>query len=88
MFGLSGGVNASGGGVNGSVNESGGGANGGLDRVLAFVRQSPGLNAKQISRQLEIPKRTLERYMQRLVFDKRIEFRGAAKNGGYFIRDR
>ncbi len=88
MFGLSGGVNASGGGVNGGVNESGGGANGGLDRVLAFVRQSPGLNAKQISRQLEIPKRTLERYMQRLVFDKRIEFRGAAKNGGYFIRDR
>ncbi len=78
MFGLIGGAIAVDGGVNGGVKCA-------LDRVLEFVRQSPGHNAKQISQQLEIPKRTLERHLQRLVFDKRIEFRGAAKNGGYFI---
>ncbi len=78
MFGL---AVLSSGGVNGGVS---GGVKCDLDRVLNCISQQPGLNAKKLSLNLGIPLRTLERHVQRLVFDKRIVFQGAAKNGGYF----
>jgi hypothetical protein len=34
---------------------------------------------------MNIPKRTIERWLQKLRNDGKIEYRGVAKTGGYFI---
>ena len=41
--------------------------------------------AKQISQSLGIPLRTLQRYLNVLKSDGKIEFRGPPKTGGYFV---
>mgnify|MGYP001202677129 CR=1 FL=1 len=79
LFGESGGVNAAIGGVNGGVKSA-------QKQIVAAIRQLPGINGKGIARQLDIPLRTLQRHLGSLSAAGKIEFRGAPKNGGYFIR--
>jgi len=62
-----------------------GGVNGGVNEVYLFITQNPNIKAKQISQSLGIPLRTLQRYLNRLKSDGKIEFRGAPKTGGYFV---
>ena len=54
--------------------------------VLDFIINHPGCRANQISESLGIPLRTLQRELSRLKVSGQIEFRGAAKNGGYFAK--
>jgi len=70
-----------------SVRKSGGvsdGANGGVN-VLAHIRKNPGCRAKGIAVALSIPLRSAERHIAVLRKDMKIEFRGAPKNGGYYL---
>ena len=53
--------------------------------ILEYLTTHPGLNAPILSAQLNIPLRTLRRHLKKLTDYGRIEFRGAPKNGGYFI---
>ena len=63
-----------------------GGVNGGVNGVLAYINDHPNLKAQQLSAQLNIPLRTLQRYIRQLKEEGKIEFRGAAKTGGYFAK--
>ena len=54
--------------------------------VLDFIINHPGCRANQISESLGIPLRTLQRELSRLKVSGQITFRGAPKNGGYFVK--
>ena len=71
------------GGVSGGVND---GVNGGVNQVLEFIRKHPGCRANAIAAELNIPPRTVERYLKQLKMDA-IEFRGAPRNGGYYLKE-
>lgn len=70
------------GGVNGGVS---GGVSGGEEELYSEISKKEGLNAKQLQLRLNIPMRTIERWIKKLKQEKRIEFKGAAKTGGYYI---
>lgn len=63
-----------------------GGISGGIDGVLETIWNSPGLRTSQISEALDIPVRTLQRWLGDLRKKNRIEFRGRSKTGGYYIK--
>ena len=65
------------GAVNGAVN-------GAVKRVLQYISESPGCRANMIASAVELPLRTVQRYLGQLKKQAQIEFRGASRNGGYF----
>jgi predicted HTH transcriptional regulator len=60
------------------------GVSGGVRGLLVYIETNPGLSAKQLSENLNLAKRTIERWLKQLKDQNQIEFRGAPKNGGYF----
>ena len=67
------------GGVNGGVID-------GVNAVWEYIRYHPGSRANAIADALNIPLRTVERYLKQLKPDA-IEFRGAPRNGGYYLKE-
>ncbi|MDY0208192.1 MAG: ATP-binding protein [Pseudomonas sp.] len=63
-----------------------GGVIGGVNSLFDFIQVNPGLSAKAISDKLNVPQRTIERWIKSLREREQIEFRGAPKTGGYFIK--
>ena len=55
-----------------------------LEEILKYIRKHQGANRTEISDALNIPIRTVSRYLKTL--SDKIEFRGAPKTGGYFIK--
>lgn len=82
----SGGVNAPFGGANTDSTISIGGANTLESELLHSVQTMPGLNAPALAKTTNKSLRTIQRYLKKLSNDAKIEFRGAAKNGGYFVK--
>ncbi len=68
------------GGVNGGVI-------GGVNDIMTYIQMNPGNRANTIANALQIPLRSVERYLSELKKAGKIEFRGAPKNGGYFLKD-
>lgn len=64
-----------------------GGVTGGVSDALAFIQMNPNSRANAIAKALQIPLRSVERYLSQLKKDGKIEFRGAPRNGGYFLKD-
>lgn len=64
-----------------------GGVSGGVNAILGFIKINPACKAQEISNNLGIAKRTIERYLKDLREKQIIEFRGAPKTGGYFTKD-
>ena len=60
------------------------GVNGGVNVLLTHIQTNPGQKTDEIKQALQIPQRTLERYLKKLRDANRIEFRGSAKTGSYF----
>ena len=63
--------------VNEPVNES---------ALLATIRAHPGLRRPQLLKLVRIREATMKRQLASLAADNLIEFRGAPKNGGYYIK--
>ena len=63
-----------------------GGVNGGVNSVLEYIRKHPGCRSNAIAAALNIPPRTVERYLKQLKIND-IEFRGAPRNGGYYLKE-
>jgi len=72
-----------GGGVSGGVS---GGVNPELEAVLDFVARHPGCRLPAIIEGLDMAERTVERHLQALRKQGRIEFAGAPKTGGYRVK--
>ncbi len=68
------------GGVNGGVN---GGVSSPED-LVQLISTQPGLNTSELVRLSEKSQRTVERWLQQLKAEQKIEFRGAPKTGGYY----
>ena len=62
-----------------------GGVNGGV-KILEQIKQNELINAHTISKNLNIPQRTAERYLKELKEQNKIEFKGSFKTGGYCIK--
>ena len=62
-----------------------GGVSGGVTAVLEYLQQNEGKSASDVAIALNAPKRSVERWLKQLRAAKKIEFRGAPKNGGYYL---
>ena len=67
------------GGVNGGVN-------GGVTSIVEYIREHPGCRANTIADAVQVPLRSVQRYLSQLKKENIIEFRGAPRNGGYFLK--
>jgi ATP-dependent DNA helicase RecG len=63
-----------------------GGVNGGVNDLFIYIQANPGLSAKQLADNLDTAKRTLERWLKQLREQSKIEFKGAPKTGGYYVK--
>ncbi len=60
---------------------SGGGVTEGVKNLLDFIKVNPGLRTTQIEVKLNVPVKTLERWLKQLKEQNKIEFKGAPKTG-------
>jgi ATP-dependent DNA helicase RecG len=60
----------------------------GAQNLLHLITELPGLRTTQLSEMLDVPIKTLERWLKALREDKKIEFRGAPKTGGYYPKEK
>lgn len=70
--------------LNGGVN---GGLNGGVTELLELIAKNPGMRANELSKHIDIPLRTVQRWLKQLKEENKIEFKGAPKTGGYVLKD-
>ena len=61
-----------------------GGVNGGVNDILLLIENNPGINVSNIKSLLNVPQRTIERWINQLKKENKIEFKGAPKTGGYY----
>ncbi len=61
------------------------GVNVGVNDLLNLIKNNPGMNAKWLYQHFDVTNRTVERWLKQLRDESKIEFRGAAKTGGYFV---
>ena len=54
--------------------------------MLTYVHKHPGCRANEMATALSISLRSVQRHLGALKKKKTIEFRGAPKNGGYFLK--
>ncbi len=66
-------------GVNEGVSE-------GVDALFDYIKNNPGNRTPQFEEALSVPVKTIERWLKKLKDEQRIEFRGAPKTGGYYIK--
>ena len=53
-------------------------------QILRAIRKTPGIRSSALATQFDVSARTVERCLQELKRQGRIEFRGAPRNGGYY----
>ena len=68
----------------GGANNKDGGVNT-EEEIYTIIKNNQGINAPTIANILNKSLRTTQRYLKKLSDNKRIEFCGASKNGGYYI---
>jgi len=60
--------------------------NEGVNAVCRLITEQPGLNTGDLAELTGKSRSSVEQYIRILKANGRIEFRGAAKNGGYYPR--
>lgn len=63
-----------------------GGVNGGVGQLLVYLQANPGKRASELAEPLNTSLRTIERWLKQLKEKDQIEFRGAPKTGGYYLK--
>ncbi len=71
--------------ISGGIIGVDGGDSGGANIVFEYLQKNPNQNAKIISKNLNIPLRTIQRLLKQLKDDGKIIFQGSKKTGGYVI---
>ncbi|WP_429884715.1 RNA-binding domain-containing protein [Geoalkalibacter halelectricus] len=62
------------------------GVNEGVNRLFQCIKEMPGARLPELSEKLHVPVKTLERWIKELRDAGLIEFVGAPKTGGYYVR--
>lgn len=83
-----GGVNIDNGGVNDKGFNQSGGVNELKDSIIQTIQSIPGINTPKLAISLNKSLRTIQRNLKQLSDEDKIEFRGAAKNGGYYLKNK
>jgi len=65
------------GGINEGVSE-------GVKLLLTLIENQPGLKVPELSKILKMPARTIERWINKLKKQSKIEYVGSLKSGGYY----
>lgn len=60
---------------------------GGVNGLLSYIQSHPGQRSIEMVGALNIPLRTIERWLKQLKETDKIEFRGATRTGGYYCLD-
>lgn len=63
-----------------------GGVNGGVNELLQLIQSSPGVQISEVMQKLKVSRRSIERWLKQLREQGIIEFRGAPKTGGYYMK--
>ena len=63
-----------------------GGVNGGVKELFKFIKNNPNQKAQDLSTELNISLRTIQRLLKQLKDENKIEFIGASKTGGYYAK--
>lgn len=64
-------------------NGANGGITGGINELYDFIKQNEGLSAVLLSEKLNIPLRTIQRWIKQLKDEEKIVYIGSKKTGGY-----
>ena len=64
-----------------------GGANVGVNHLFVYIQTHPGQRASEMATAYKLTPRTIERWLKQLKENSLIEFKGAAKTGGYYRKD-
>lgn len=64
------------------------GMNEGINNLYIFIKNSPSKRVSQIEKELNIPAKTLERWIKQLKEEDKIEFLGSKRTGGYFVKSK
>ena len=59
----------------------------GVNAVFNYIRLNPGVKVTEMTKPLDVPKRTLERWIKQLRDERKVNFKGAPKTGGYYVAD-
>ena len=57
----------------------------GIKKLYNYIKENPNRRISQISKELQIPSKTLERWIKQLREENKIEYRGSKKTGGYWV---
>ena len=60
------------------------GINEGINRLISLIHEMPGYRGSYLAKKMNIPYKTLERWVAILKEQGKIEYRGSKKTGGYF----
>ena len=58
----------------------------GVKTLIALIKEAPGKRTPFFSQRLGTSVKNIERWLKQLKDREEIEFRGAPKTGGYFVR--
>jgi len=57
----------------------------GVNLLYQTIKKNPGLRVPELSTKVQVPVKTLERWVRQLRRNNRVVFKGAPKTGGYYI---
>ena len=60
--------------------------NEGINILYEYIKYNPAQRVSQIQEQLNTPAKTLERWVKQLRDQRKIEYRGSKKTGGYYVK--
>ena len=60
------------------------GVSGGVNLLIELIQKNPGKRVPQLAKTLDIPAKTIERWIKQLKGEGKIEFKGSPKKGGYW----
>jgi ATP-dependent DNA helicase RecG len=73
--------------INEEINEEiSGGVSGGVNGLYEVIKSNPGKNTKAYASLLNVPPKTLEKWLIKLKKEDKIKFVGSSKTGGYFVK--
>ena len=52
--------------------------------LFDYIKNNPGKRVVHFEKELNLTRRTIERWLNKLKKEKKIEFRGSPKTGGYW----
>ena len=61
------------------------GINEGINSLLTYIKNNPNQRISQIEKTLNVPAKTLERWIKQLRNEEKIIYKGSKKTGGYFL---